>query len=68
MIYPCLTRVQLRDCVILGFDLPYTVIHVATICLYLEVVITCFIGVGGQCASVSDRHFTFNVLHHGFRT
>lgn len=55
MVYSCLTgiRVLSRDCVILGCDLPNTVI--ATVCLYLVVEKQVFMGVYGQCASVSDN-------------
>lgn len=55
MVYSCLTgiRVLSRDCVILGCDSSNTVI--AIICLYLVVVKQVFMGVYGQCASVSDN-------------
>lgn len=26
-----------------------------------------FMGVDGQCATVSNMHFNYNVLHHDFR-
>lgn len=55
IVYSFLTgiRVLSRDCVILGCDSPNRVI--ATVCLYLVVEKQVFMGVYGQCASVSDN-------------